>query len=161
ARRILVAAFLSGVAAFVYEIAWIRMLSLVLGSSTHAFELMLSAFILGLAFGGLWIRRRIDALAQPLIFLATMFAVMAVVATLTRPAYGYTFDVVGAAMRSLPRTDSGYTYFNLLSHGIAAFIMIPTTFIAGMTLPVMTHVLLKQADERAIGRVYASNTVGA
>ena len=161
ARRILCAAFLSGVAAFVYEIAWIRMLSLVLGSSTHAFELMLSAFILGLAFGGLWIRRRIDSLAQPLVSLATMFAVMAAVATLTLPAYGYTFDVIGAAVRNFPRTDSGYAWFNLLSHGVAAFVMIPTTFIAGMTLPVMTHVLLQRADERAIGRVYASNTVGA
>jgi predicted membrane-bound spermidine synthase len=161
ARRILWAAFLSGVAAFVYEIAWIRMLSLVLGSSTHAFELMLSAFILGLAFGGLWIRRRIDSLAQPLVFLAITFALMAAVATLTLPAYGYTFDVIGAAVRGFPRTDVGYAWFNLLSHAVAAFIMIPTTFLAGMTLPVMTHVLLKSADERAIGRVYASNTVGA
>ena len=42
----LAAAGITGAASFVYEIAWIRMLSLVLGSSTHAFELMLSAFIL-------------------------------------------------------------------------------------------------------------------
>src|SRR5262249_1662168 len=39
----------TAIASFVYEIAWIRMLSLVLGSATHSFELMLSAFILGLA----------------------------------------------------------------------------------------------------------------
>ena len=45
------------------------MLSLVLGSSTHSFELMLSAFITGLAFGGLWIRRRIDKLNSPVMFL--------------------------------------------------------------------------------------------
>lgn len=60
------AAFLTGVAAFLYELAWIRMLSLALGSSTHSFELMLAAFIFGLAFGGLWIRRRIDRLEDPL-----------------------------------------------------------------------------------------------
>ena len=36
---------------FVYEVAWIRLLSLVLGSATHSFELMLSAFILGLSLG--------------------------------------------------------------------------------------------------------------
>ena len=36
------------------------MLSLVLGSATHSFELMLSAFILGLALGAFWIRRRSD-----------------------------------------------------------------------------------------------------
>jgi spermidine synthase len=161
ARRILVAAFLSGMAAFAYEIAWIRMLSMVLGSSTHAFELMLSAFILGLAFGGLWIRRRIDSLAQPLATLAAMFALMAILAICTLPAYGYTFDVIGTAVRTFPPTDAGYRNFNLVSHAVAAVVMIPTTFVAGMTLPIMTSVLLRRADERAIGRVYASNTVGA
>src|ERR1700733_3933509 len=40
-----IAAFLTGAASFMYELGWIRMLSLVLGSSTHSFELMLSAFI--------------------------------------------------------------------------------------------------------------------
>jgi MFS family permease len=49
------AAFGTAVASFVYEIAWIRMLSLVLGSATHSFELMLSAFILGLALGALFV----------------------------------------------------------------------------------------------------------
>ena len=36
------------------------MLALVQGSSTHAFETMLTAFILGIALGGLWIRGRIE-----------------------------------------------------------------------------------------------------
>src|SRR5690606_6905078 len=40
-------AFGTAVASFAYEIGWIRMLSLLLGSATHAFEIMLSAFILG------------------------------------------------------------------------------------------------------------------
>jgi predicted membrane-bound spermidine synthase len=52
-RWLLVFAFLTAAASFVYEIAWLRMLALVQGASTHAFETMLSAFILGLALGGL------------------------------------------------------------------------------------------------------------
>jgi len=48
-----VVAFFTGMASFIYEIGWIRMLSLVLGASTHSFELMLAAFIFGLALGGL------------------------------------------------------------------------------------------------------------
>src|SRR5262245_49212081 len=52
ALAMLAAAFVTGTASFLYEMAWIRGLSMVLGSSTHSFELMLSAFILGLAFGG-------------------------------------------------------------------------------------------------------------
>ncbi|NJM13452.1 MAG: hypothetical protein HC889_17700 [Synechococcaceae cyanobacterium SM1_2_3] len=63
---LLVLALSSSLASFFYEIGWIRMLSLVLGSSTQAFELMLSAFILGLALGGLWIRRRLDQIGAPL-----------------------------------------------------------------------------------------------
>src|SRR6202034_2979537 len=43
ARWFTIAAFLTGAASFMYELGWIRMLSLVLGSSTHSFELMLSA----------------------------------------------------------------------------------------------------------------------
>ena len=47
-----VAAFVTGSASLMYEMGCIRMLSLVLGSSTHSFELMLSAFIFSLAVGG-------------------------------------------------------------------------------------------------------------
>ena len=61
-RLLLGVAFGTAVASFIYEIAWIRMLSLVLGSATHSFELMLSAFILGIALGALWIHGRADAL---------------------------------------------------------------------------------------------------
>ena len=65
ARWFVIAAFLTGAASFMYELGWIRMLSLVLSSSTHSFELMLSAFIFGLAFGGLYVRRRIARIADP------------------------------------------------------------------------------------------------
>jgi len=162
ARSIFVAAFLAGLAAFVYEIAWIRMLSMVLGSSTHAFELMLSAFILGLAFGGYWVRKRIAGFASAPRALAIMFALMAILGALTLPAYGFLFDVMATAHDAFSPTAPGYAGFNLVSHAIAAVLMIPTTLIAGMTLPLMTHYLIHQgAGEQAIGKVYAANTVGA
>jgi MFS family permease len=45
-RLLLTVSFRTALASFIYEISWIRMLALVLGSATHSFELMLSAFIL-------------------------------------------------------------------------------------------------------------------
>src|SRR5262245_36095739 len=39
-RLLLVVAGLTGTASFIYEIGWIRMLTLVLGAATHSFELM-------------------------------------------------------------------------------------------------------------------------
>jgi len=161
-RLLLLISLATGTASFIYEIGWIRMLSLVLGTSTHAFELMLSAFILGLAFGGLWIQRRIDTIAAPIRYLAGVQLVMGLLALSTLVLYGNTFEVMQWLVRSIPRTDAGYTLFNLSSSGIAMAIMLPTTFCAGMTLPLITFTLLKRGyGERSIGAVYAANTVGA
>jgi spermidine synthase len=157
-----VAAGITGAASFIYEIGWIRMVSLVLGATTHSFELMLSAFITGLALGGLWIKRRIDGIGNPVAFAGWVQVLMGALAILTVPLYVQTFDWMAALLAGLQRTDSGYTLFTAASHGIALTIMIPTTFLAGMTLPLFTHVLMRgRTGEQAIGRVYAANTLGA
>lgn len=159
---LLLAAFITGLASFLYEIGWIRMLTLVLGSSTHAFELMLSAFILGLAFGGLWIRRRIDRLADSLKTLGMVQIVMALLALSTLFGYDMTFDLMGKAMGMFARSEAGYLGFNAVSHLIAILVMVPTTFCAGMTLPLLTYTALRRGvGERAVGGIYAANTVGA
>jgi len=156
------AAGLTGAASFIYEIGWIRMLSLVLGSTTHSFELMLSAFITGLAFGGLWMKRRIDKIRDPVCFAGWVQVIMGVLAVLTIPLYVQTFDWMAALLSGLQSSDTGYTLFTLFSHGIALVVMVPATFMAGMTLPLFTHVLLRSGHgEGAIGRVYASNTLGS
>jgi spermidine synthase len=159
---LLVAAFVTGVASFFYEIGWIRMLSLVLGTTNQAFELMLSAFILGLALGGLWIRSRLDRLESPLRFAGHVQILMGSLAVLTLPVYGRSFDLMAFLVRTLEKTDRGYVQFHLGSHAIALAVMLPATVMAGMTLPVFTYALLKRGcGERSIGRVYAANTVGA
>ncbi len=159
---LLVVSALTGTASFIYEVSWIRMLSLVLGSSTHAFELMLSAFIFGLAFGGLWIRLRIRRINNVVLFLAMVQLVMGALALSTLPLYGNTFEVMQWLIHVLEKNDTGYALFNLSSHGIALAIMLPTTFCAGMTLPLITHSLIRFGHgEKSIGAVYAANTVGA
>lgn len=158
----LLVALLTGAASFIYEIAWIRMLSLVLGASTHSFELMLSAFILGLALGGLWVRWRIDSLKAPILFLAGVQIAMGLLAVTTLPLYDRMFDFMQAVVAGLARTDSGYDLYLAASHAIALFIMLPASFCAGMTLPLITFVLLRSGHgERSIGRVYAANTLGS
>jgi predicted membrane-bound spermidine synthase len=154
--------FVTGLSSFIYEIGWIRMLSLVLGSSTHAFELMLSAFIFGLAFGGLWIRRRLDRFADPVKVLGMVQVVMGCLAVSTLLLYGNTFEMMHLLVRKLGKTESGYAVFNVSSHAIALLVMFPATFFAGMTLPLITYTLIAQGHgEKSIGAVYAANTVGA
>src|SRR6266702_2724945 len=161
-RFFLLASLVTGAASFIYEIGWIRMLSLVLGSSTHSFELMLSVFLLGLAFGGLWIHWRIERVASPVRYLAHVQVCMGLLALLTLPLYGNTFSVMQWLVKTLDKTDTGYALFNLSSSAIAMTVMLPATFCAGMTLPLITFILIREGHgERSIGAVYAANTIGA
>jgi spermidine synthase len=143
-RLMLIGACVTGAASFLYEIAWIRMLSLVLGSSTHSFEMMLSAFILGIALGGLWVHRKIDRLADPVRFLSNVLMIMAFVAVLSLPVYNASFDMMSGIIQTFSPTEQGYIGRSIASHAIAMLVMIPTTFFCG-----------------AIGAVYAWNTAGA
>jgi predicted membrane-bound spermidine synthase len=158
----LLIAALTGAASFIYEIGWIRMLSLVLGSSTHSFELMLSAFILGLAGGGYWVRKRIDRVADTARFLGIIQVAMGLAALATLPLYGQMFPLMQAVIKALAKTDSGYMLFLASSHGIALAIMFPATFCAGMTLPLLTYALFAAGHgEKSIGAVYGANTLGS
>ena len=165
-QRVLVAflacSCLTGTASFMYEIGWIRMLCLVLGSSTHAFELMLSAFILGLAVGGYWIKKRVDGLVDPVRTLGIIQVLMGSFALATLLFYGQTFNLMGYFINALSRTQQGYFFFNLFGQTLAMMIMLPATICAGMTLPVITYCLLERGyGEGSIGKTYAVNTVGA
>lgn len=161
-RLLLTLAFGTAVASFVYEIGWIRMLSLVLGSSTHSFELMLSAFILGLALGALWMRRRADRFADPLRALAVVQLAMGALAIASLPLYLQSFHWTAALIQATARTESGYAVFTVARYLICLAIMLPATFCAGMTLPLMTRMLLVGGSgERAIGAIYAANTLGS
>ncbi|HYF39915.1 MAG TPA: fused MFS/spermidine synthase, partial [Gemmatimonadales bacterium] len=161
-RLLLFTSFGTAVASFIYEIDWIRMLALVLGSATHSFELMLSAFILGLALGAWWIRQRADRLADPLRTLGIVQWTMGLLAMATLPLYVSSFDWIASLLTTFARTDAGYTGFTLARYGLCLAIMFPATFCAGMTLPLITRVLLTTGSgEKAIGSVYAWNTLGS
>jgi len=161
-RMLLATALLTGAASFIYEIGWIRMLSLVLGSSTHSFELMLSAFIFGLACGGYWVKRRIDASEDPTRQLGAVQVAMGLLAIATLPLYGTMFEAMTWIMKGVARSETGYALYHVSSHAIALAIMFPATFCAGMTLPLITYALLRRGHgEKSIGAVYAANTLGA
>lgn len=159
-RTLLVVAFGTAVASFIYEIAWIRMLSLVLGSATHSFELMLSAFILGLSLGAWWIRRRVDGGSVRLLGIVQL--AMGSLAIATLPVYLASFEWMAGAMSMFARTDQGYQALSVFRYGLCLAVMLPATFCAGMTLPIITRLLLSAgAGEQAVGRVYGVNTLGS
>lgn len=149
-------------ASFIYEIGWIRMLSLVLGSSTHSFELMLSAFIFGMALGSFFIRNRIDKIKNIPAAIVLAQVIMGITALLTIFTYNHMFSFMKFVMAALAKNEQGYLLFNLFSHSICLLIMLPSTICAGMVLPLIVHLFYRDGSgEETIGKVYAINTFGS
>ena len=154
-------AFGTAVASLMYEVAWTRMLSLVLGTATHSFELMLSAFIAGMSLGSFWARRRADGFARPVRQLAYVQLAMGALAIATLPLYVWSFQLTVALMEAADVTAAGYALFTGGRYLLCLAIMLPATFCAGITLPLITRTLLRSSGEAAVGLVYGVNTIGS
>ena len=149
-RLILAVACVTGLSSFMYEVGWIRMLSLVMGSSQHAFELMLAAFIGGLALGGLYVKRRLDGVGDALRYAAVVQLLMGLSALATLPLYDHAFVVLSALMDTFASSARGYVLYTASTALIAIAIMLPAAFFAGMTLPVLTFLLLRRGQGEAV-----------
>lgn len=156
------AAGITGASSFAYEIVWVRLLNQALGTTLHSFELMLAAFILGLAFGGLWISRNSDRIGDAIRYAGLAQVGMGIAALLSALAFANSFVWVGWLTNTLTHDSQGYNLYILGSAAIALLVMFPAAFFAGMTLPLFTMALLRTGHgESSIGRIYAANTAGA
>jgi spermidine synthase len=160
-RAVLLLAFATGAASFIYEITWIRMLTLGLGASTHAFEVMLAAFILAMSLGAFWFRNRIATVKNDIAWLAGLLIAKALLAVYAIWIYGDVLTFIGWMMGAVARSDGGYVLNTLAGLAASMLVMFPTAFCAGMTLPLATHALTSRGlGEASIGRVYGANTAG-
>lgn len=158
---ILAAAFATGAASFIYEITWVRMLVLGLGASTHAFEVMLAAFILGIALGGFLIRNRMPGSGTDLRWLAVVLIGKGLLAMYAIFIYGSVLDLIVWLIKGTSPTDAGYALFTGGGLVASMIVMLPTAVFAGMSLPLATHALVSRGHgEASIGAVYAANTAG-
>ena len=151
----------SGFVAMLYEVAWTRMLALALGSSTHAFSLMLITFISGIAVGG-WIIYRWRGLRRTLEAFA--WAELALAATLFISLFFYEYlpFIFAKLAGYLTRKEDTYPLYGLLQAGICFLVMFVPTVCLGMTLPLASRIATAELAQtgRSVGRVFAVNTVG-
>lgn len=150
----------TGLSSFLYEIGWIRYLALLIGSSTHAFDLMIGAFVFGLALGALYIHRHPPR--RPLVALLVAQAAMAGCALVPVLAYAPFFRTSNQLNQILVRSLEAWPFHAFSQFVFAAAVMLPAAFFAGMTLPLATRFLCERhRDETYTGQVYAWNTFGA
>jgi spermidine synthase len=142
------------------EIAWTRVLVMVVGGSTYAFTLVLLCFLLGIGLGSALIARRsetpTDAAASTVLAQGVTAAGAALVVAFfsTLPAYVLlVFQIPG--LNAGPR-------LGLLGGAVAAVVLIPAVGM-GMTFPLLTDLIASTGEARGadVGRAYLLNTVGS
>jgi spermidine synthase len=156
---VLVGIGLSGFASMTYEVAWTRLLTLVLGSSVYAFSAMLTTFLLGIAIGSVIVSRFADRLRDVLVaFLVTQIAIAVGVLAISP-----LFDRLPVLFLDLySRMGSSFWTFELGQFLLCVLVMFLPTLFIGTTLPLVVKAFTERVDEvgRSVGAVYASNTVG-
>jgi predicted membrane-bound spermidine synthase len=143
--------FGSGAASLVYQLLWIKQLSLVVGVEVYAVTIAVSAFFAGLAIGGAWWGRTADGLTHPLrlyAWLEVAVAALGVGVTLLLPH--------SAELFAQWEQQVGWLAW------LIPFVLVGTPAVAmGGTLPVLVRASANDNVAGTGGRLYAANTAGA
>jgi len=157
---ILCAFVISGSCGLAHEIAWTRLLRLVMGNTTYTITTVLTAFMGGLALGSYLGGRFIDRRDDPLRIFAILEGSIAVYCVLlpfliqsTEPVYSFLYQ----------NTSANFYFFSAIRFLFSALLLlVPATFM-GATLPVLTRFFTRSPDSFgwSVGTLYAFNTFGA
>jgi spermidine synthase len=153
--------FASGISGLVYEIIWMRKLTLIFGCTTYATSAVLTAFMGGLALGSFLLGRVADRQSNPLrlyglieigIGLSTIL-VMLLLLPVMDSAYVWAFRV-------MPQAGAGIIAIRFI---LAILILIVPTTLMGGTLPIISRYFVERLGilGHEIGKLYAINTLGA
>ena len=132
--------FASGAAALVFQVLWVKQLSLVVGVEVYAVTTAISAFFAGLALGGLAFGRLADRLVRPLRLYAALEALVALLAV--------------ASTVALANAASAFVFlqaaFGLLAWALPLLLVGVPAFFMGGTLPVLVRAV-EPADGQSKG----------
>jgi spermidine synthase len=150
---------LTAFAALLDEIAWTRVLVMIVGGSTYAFTLVLLVFLLGIGIGSGLVARRSGIPSETA-------AAAAGAQALTAAGAGLLFLIFGVLPRyiiAVFQVPSLGATERLLAMGLAvgAVVLIPAIGM-GMTFPLLTDLVAPSREAGgAVGRAYAINTAGS
>ena len=152
--------FLSGAAALIYEVVWVRSLSLVCGGSHLAITTVLSVFMGGLAAGSYLIGKRVDAIKNPL----RLYGYLELGIALFAVVFIILMNIYPSIYISLVQGKESSTLYLSLIRVLFAFIslIVPATLMGG-TLPVLTRFVSGHSKNLGthLSFLYGFNTLGA
>jgi spermidine synthase len=145
----------SGCAALIYEIVWLQMLQLVIGSTAHSLGVLLGTFMGGMCLGSIGFARVVSPRRHPLVMYALLELGIAVIGL----ALIYLLPYVG---RLYMASAAGGTSAILLRAGVSALCLLPPTILMGATLPSIARwVESTPQGVSRLGFFYGANIAGA
>ena len=152
--------FFSGAAALIYEVVWVRSLSLVFGGTHLAVTTVLSVFMGGLALGSHAIGKHVDQLKRPLRF----YGFLELGIALSAIAFILLMKIYPSVYILLVRGQESSTLYLTFIRVLFAFLaMIVPTSLMGGTLPVLTRFVFSHPKKLGsrLSLLYGFNTLGA
>jgi spermidine synthase len=155
------AAALSGFSALVYEVAFTRLLALVIGPTTYAFATMAASFISGIAIGSAVGARLARRTLRPALWLASMLMLSAVSATLAASFAVSRLPLLVAS--EVAAADVTFRSIVLRQAFEVGLLMLPMTLALGVAFPLALSLAASGAASvrHDTARVYVANTLGA
>ncbi len=148
----------SGFAGLGYQIVWTQQCSSWLGHESASVLAVVSAFLGGLALGGLTLGSRIERSTRPLLWYVGCELLVALWSVLLRFVSSPFSDWVLGASGVNPSPGWQWT----LVFSSTFWLFLPATAAMGATLPAMERLTAGAArDARSLAALYASNTFGA
>lgn len=152
--------FLSGISGLIYQLLWLRKLSLVFGVTVYAASTVLASFMAGLALGSFAAGRLADRARNPLFLYGLIEVLVGVSAVATPVTLKWIESFYNSLYASTPQSLALITIVRFVASFIV--LLVPTTLM-GATLPIIVKSSLLRAEglgER-VSFLYATNTVGA
>lgn len=151
--------FLSGATSLLYEVVWFKKLHLVFGVSIFAIGAVVTAFMLGLAIGSRWAASNRWIRKDPLIAYAWMEIGIALFALLFPMLLRFTEISYLFLFRFL---TNNFLIQSIIRFLCSFIILLPATFMMGVTLPALSQVVADDPERRArkVGWLYGINTLG-
>ncbi|UCE26182.1 MAG: fused MFS/spermidine synthase [Candidatus Coatesbacteria bacterium] len=150
--------FASGAAGLVYEVIWMRMLSITLGSTAPAVAAVLASFMGGLALGSYFGGRAVDKWKEPLLWYAGCEAFIGL--------FAFAFPVILSLITRGYATvygRLGTTELHAARFLFSSLALLPPTIAMGATLPAVVAALnsIKTETGHGFALAYGLNTAGA
>src|SRR3989454_762690 len=147
-------------AALLHEIAWTRVLVMIVGGSTYAFTLVLLVFLLGIGLGSALVARRAAAASETAADAALAQGVTAAGAALLFAFFSLLPRYIIAVFQA--QSWGASQRLGALGLAIGGVVLVPAIGM-GMTFPLLTDLVAAGGTARGedVGRAYALNTLGS